>query len=47
VLPRGVVVRAYADHLLGAAAGAFFLARARMPLALIHRFVRTALRDLD
>jgi TetR/AcrR family transcriptional repressor of nem operon len=45
-LPRGVVVPAYADHLLGTAAGAFFLARARIPLALIRRFVSTALRDL-
>jgi len=46
-LPQGVVVRSYADSLLGAAAGAFLLARARMPLVLIRRFVRTALRDLD
>jgi TetR/AcrR family transcriptional repressor of nem operon len=45
-LPRVVVVPAYADHLLGAAAGAFLLARARMPMARIRRFVRTALRDL-
>ena len=46
-LGQGVVVRSYADHLLGAAAGAFLLARARMPLVLIRRFVHTALRDLD
>src|SRR5260370_11492368 len=46
-LGQGVVVRSYADHLLGAAAGAFLLARARSSLVLIRRFVHTALRDLD
>ncbi len=46
-LGQGVVVRSYADHLLGAAAGAFLLARARISLVLIRRFVHTALRDLD
>lgn len=45
-LSRDVAVPAYADHLLGAAAGAFFLRRAGMPLALIGRSVRTALREL-
>jgi len=45
-LSRDVLVPAYADHLLGAAAGAFFLRRAGMPPALIGRFVNGALREL-
>jgi TetR/AcrR family transcriptional repressor of nem operon len=46
-LVHDVVVPAYADHLLGAAAGAFLLRRAGMPLALIRRFVSSALRALS
>ena len=46
VLARDLAVPAYADHLLGAAAGAFLLARSGMPLALIRRFVDSALRGL-
>jgi TetR/AcrR family transcriptional repressor of nem operon len=37
----------HADHLLGAAAGSFFLDRAGMPMPLIRRFVATALQSLD
>jgi TetR/AcrR family transcriptional repressor of nem operon len=46
VLPRAVAVPASADHLLGAAAGSFLLARAGMRLALIRRFVDGALQGL-
>ncbi len=45
-LSRDVAVPAYADHLLGAAAGAFFLARAGLPPAMIRRFVDIARREL-
>src|SRR3989442_2037549 len=45
-LSREVAVSAYADHLFGVAAGAFFLARAGMPLAIVRRFVQTACREL-
>ena len=45
-LSRDVAAPANADHLLGVAAGAFFLARAGMPLATIRRFVETARRKL-
>src|SRR5207247_1519088 len=45
-LSRDVAVPAYADHLLGAAAGAFFFARAGLPLAMIRRFVDSACRAL-
>src|SRR5437870_11628630 len=38
-LSRQRAVPAYADHLLGAAAGSFLLARSGMRLALIRRFV--------
>jgi hypothetical protein len=37
----------HADHLLGTAAGSFFLDRAGMPMPLIRRFVATALHTLD
>ena len=46
VLSHDLAVPAYADHLLGAAAGSFFLARSGMPTALIRRFVDSALRGL-
>jgi len=46
VLSHDLAVPAYADHLLGAAAGSFFLARSGMPMALIRRFVDSALRGL-
>ena len=36
----------YADHLLGAAAGSFLLARSGMTSGLIRRFVETALQGL-
>jgi TetR/AcrR family transcriptional repressor of nem operon len=45
-LPRHRGVRAYADHLLGTAAGAFLLARSGMAIGFIRRFVDTALRGL-
>jgi TetR/AcrR family transcriptional repressor of nem operon len=37
----------HADHLLGTAAGSFFLDRAGMPMPMIRRFVSTALNSLD
>lgn len=46
-LSGGVPVGAHADHLLGTAAGAFFLARGGMPLARIRRYVDTALTKLS
>ena len=45
-LLRGVAVSAYADHLLSAAAGSFFMARSGMALAVIKRSIDTALREL-
>jgi len=45
-LSRQRAVPAYADHLLGAAAGSFLLARSGMRLALIRRFVASALKGL-
>jgi TetR/AcrR family transcriptional repressor of nem operon len=45
-LSHDLAVPAYADHLLGAAAGSFFLARSGMRMALIRRFVDSALRGL-
>src|SRR5881392_4096946 len=39
-------VRNYADHLLGAAAGSFLLARSGMTSRFIRRFVETALQGL-
>lgn len=47
VLSHDLAVAAYADHLLGAAAGSFLLARSGMPMRLIRRFVDTALRGLS
>ncbi|HEV2750051.1 MAG TPA: TetR/AcrR family transcriptional regulator [Gemmatimonadales bacterium] len=46
-LADGLAVPAYADHLLGAAAGSFFLARSGLPMTLVRRFVDTALRGLS
>jgi len=46
VLSHDLAVPAYADHLLGAAAGSFLLARSGLPVALIRRFVDSALRGL-
>ena len=46
LLGRDVAVPAYADHLLGTAAGSFLLARSGMRLALIKRFVDGALQGL-
>jgi len=46
LLTRDVAVPAQADHLLGAAAGSFLLARAGMRLALIRRFVDGAIQGL-
>ena len=46
LLARDLDASAYADHLLGAAAGSFFLARSGLPLPLIRRFVDTALQQL-
>ena len=45
-LPGDRAVRDCADHLLGAAAGAFLLARSGMAHGLIRRFVETALQGL-
>jgi AcrR family transcriptional regulator len=46
MLSHDFAVPAYADHLLGAAAGGFFLARSGMPLAVIRRSVDSALKAL-
>jgi TetR/AcrR family transcriptional repressor of nem operon len=43
---RGVAVPAYADYLLGTAAGAFLLARAGMGMSVIRRLVGTPLLGL-
>ncbi|PYO40452.1 MAG: TetR family transcriptional regulator [Gemmatimonadetes bacterium] len=45
-LSDDVPVPAYADHLLGAAAGSFLLARSGMAIGFIRRFVDTALTGL-
>jgi TetR/AcrR family transcriptional repressor of nem operon len=45
-LAHDVVAPAYADQLLGTAAGAFFLARSGMSLAMIRRYVASALKPL-
>lgn len=45
-LSRGLTVRAYADHLLGVAAGSFLLARSRMGFDFICRFVEAGLNGL-
>lgn len=45
-LPRHGPARVNADHLLGTAAGAFFLARSGMPIGMVRRFVQTALDRL-
>lgn len=46
VLGKDVAVPAYANHLLGTAAGSFFLARSGLSMPLIRQFVETAQRGL-
>ena len=46
LLANDFAVPAYASHLLGAAAGSFFLARSGLSMPLIRQFVETALRGL-
>jgi TetR/AcrR family transcriptional repressor of nem operon len=45
-LSHDLAVPAYADHLLGVAAGAFLLTRSGMTIGFIRRFVDTALQGL-
>src|SRR6267143_1628415 len=45
-LSHDLAASAYADHLLGVAAGAFLLARSGMAMGFVQRFVDTALREL-